>query len=134
MEEKAMIYKGAANNKGSVKDTVIPLICVAVMWSAIFLFANFLPFAWFFELGAIVLSAVLINKILNNKGTFSKTYILYDDRLVIQTRYGLIEKESSVHPISSSTFENGYIITDGRKTPFYPDEKLIEILKSKTTS
>ena len=133
MEEKEILYKGAAVVQKTPKETIFSLIGIGVMWVAILIFSKFLPFQWVFSLAAIVISAILINRLLN-KGTFTKTYILYEDKLVVLTRYGLIEKESSIHPLSTSKFTNKTIITDGVKYPFYPDEKLKKILKAKTTS
>ncbi len=133
MEEKNILYKGSAVIQKSPKGTILSLLEIAAMWIAIIFFAKYLPFAWVFEIGAIILSAILINRLLN-KGTFTKTYILYEDNLTVLTRYGFIEKESSVHPFKASVFTDTAIITDGVKYPFYPDEKLKEILKTKTTS
>lgn len=133
MEEKEILYKGAAIIQKSPKETIVSLLGIAAMWSGIVLFSKFLPFQWAFSLAAIIISAILINKLLN-KGTFTKTYILYEDRLVVMTRYGFIEKESSIHPLSSSKFTQTHIITDGVKYPFFPDNELKEILKSKTIS
>ncbi len=133
MEEKEILYKGAAIVQKSPKETIFSLIGIGAMWAGIVIFSNFLPFQWAFSLAAIIISAILINKLLN-KGTFTKTYVLYEDKLIVITRYGLIEKESSVHPISTSKFTEKFIITDGVKYPFYPDENLKEILKTKTTS
>lgn len=133
MEEKEILYKGAAIIQKSPKETIFSLIGIGAMWAGIVIFSNFLPFQWAFSLAAIIISAILINKLLN-KGTFTKTYVLYEDKLIVITRYGLIEKESSVHPISTSKFTEKFIITDGVKYPFYPDENLKEILKTKTAS
>ena len=133
MEEKEILYKGAAIVQKSPKETIFSLIGIAAMWAAVFIFSKFLPFEWAFQIGAIVVSAILINRLLN-KGTFTKTYILYEEELVVMTRYGLIEKESSIHPLVTSEFTEKYIITDGVKYPFYPDEELIKILKEKTAS
>ena len=133
MEEKEILYKGAAVVQKSPGQTIFSLIGIGAMWAGIFIFSKFLPFEWAFQIGAIIVSAILINRLLN-KGTFSKTYILYEDELVVMTRYGLIEKESSIHPLSTSRFTEKHIITDGVKYPFYPDEELIRILKEKTAS
>ncbi len=133
MEEKKELYRGSAIIQKSPKDTIISLLGIAVMWAAIIFLAKNLPFAWAFEVAAIIISAVLINKLLN-KGTFTKTYVLYEDCLVILTRYGFIEKESSIHPFEASAFTDTSITTDGVKYPFYPDEKLKKILKETTAS
>ena len=133
MEEQTILYKGAAIGQKSPKETIMSLLGIAAMWAGIVLFSKFLPFQWAFSLISIIISAILINRLLN-KGTFRKTYILYEDKLVVMTKYGLIEKESSIHPISSSQFTQTYIVTDGVKYPFYPDDELKEMLKSKTAS
>ncbi len=133
MEEKEIIYKGAAITKKSPLQTILSLAGICVLWIAVCFFSEFLPFKWLWQIAAIIFSAVFINKLLN-KGTFSKTYVLYEDKLVVITRYGLVEKESSVHPLESSIFTEDTITTDGVKYPFYPDKELIKILKAKTTS
>ena len=133
MEEEKILYKGAAIVQKSPKETILSLLGIGAMWAGIVLFSNFLPFQWAFSLAAIIISAILINRLLN-KGTFTKTYILYEDKLVVMTKYGLIEKESSIHPLATSEFTEKLIITDGVKCPFSPDEELIKILKEKTAS
>ncbi len=133
MEEKEIIYKGSAVKQKSPKETIISLVGIGVMWAAVFIFSRYLPFQGVLQIIGIAVSAVLINRLLN-KGTFSKTYILYEDELVVMTRYGLIEKESSIHPLSTSVFTDTSITTDGVKYPFYPDDTLKEILKTKTAS
>lgn len=133
MEEKEILYKGSAMIKKNPLQTILSLSGICVLWVAVCFFSEFLPFKWLWQIAAIIFSAVFINKLLN-KGTFTKTYILYEDKLVVITRYGLIEKESSVHPFSSSVFTETTITTDGVKYPFYPDKELIRILKTKTAS
>ena len=133
MEEKEIIYKGKAVIKKSPGQTVLSLLGVLLMWAIIFLFAKHLPFSWFFELCAIAVSAVLINRVLM-QGTFESTYILYEDTLDVVTRYGLIEKQSASYPLSETVFTSDTAIFNGKTSPFYPDNELKKRLKIEITS
>ena len=133
MEEREIIYKGKAVIKKNPKQTMLSLMGVALVWAIIFIFAKYLPASWIFELGAIILSAVLINKILK-KGTFESTYILYSDTLEVVTRYGLIEKVSAIYPLSDAVFTNNTVTAHKKTHPFYPDNELKKLLKIEITS
>ena len=133
MEEREIFYKGAARIVKNPRQTTLSLILVALVWIVIFVFAKHLPAAWFFELGAIVLSAVLINRILK-QGTFESTYILYEDTLDVVTRYGLIEKVSATYSLKEAVFADGTVTVGGKTYPFYPDDELKKLLKIKITS
>ena len=89
--------------------------------------SKYLPFAWVFEIGAIVLSTFYINKVLK-QGTFIATYILYKDSLAVLTRYGFIETETARYILSESTFTENSVTTGGKTYPLYPDEKLKKLL------
>ena len=68
------------------------------------------------------------------QGTFAQTYVLYEDTLVIITRYGFIEKATGEFPLDKAVFTATYIEYEGRRETFYPDEKLKKLLKIQITS
>lgn len=133
MNEKKEIYRGRAVVKKNEKQTALALLFAVVFCFIVFAVSKYLPFAWFFEIGAIVAGAVYINKVMK-QGTFITTYILYEDTLVVLTRYGLIEKESARYDLSKTTFTEKSVTSGGRTEPFYPDEKLKNILNLNTSS
>ncbi len=127
MTNKDYLYKGLALLPKSPAGTIFSLAGILILCGVVFALERFLPAAWFFELTAIVLAAVYANKVLK-QGTFSKTYILYEDTLVEMTRYGLIEKVTSQFEIKESVITDSEIIYNGKKYPFYPDETLKKLL------
>jgi hypothetical protein len=114
-------------------QTAVLLMAGVLFCAGVFIVSRALPFAWFFEVSALVITSLFINKVLK-KGTFATIYVLYEDRLVILTRYGLIEKETGVFPLSASRFYDSFIEYEGNNFPFYPDETLKNLLNSKTAS
>lgn len=127
MNEKKEIYRCRAKAVKDEKQTFKALLKAIIFCAVVFAVAKYLPFAWFFEIGAIVLSALYINKVLK-QGTFIATYILYEDSLVVLTRYGLIEKESARYNLEETTFTPSTVTSGGKTKPFYPDEKLKQLL------
>ena len=101
MEDKKEIYRGKAVTQKDEKQTIKALLKAAIFCLVIFAVSKYLPFSWVFEIGAIVLSAIYINKVLK-QGTFIATYILYEDSLVTLTRYGLIELETARYDLSEA--------------------------------
>lgn len=126
MEEKE-IYRGKAVAVKDDKQTIKALLRAAIFCLVVFAVAKHLPFSWAFEIGAIILSAIYINKVLK-QGTFIATYILYEDSLSVVTRYGFIEKETARYILSESTFTENSVTTGGKTYPFYPDDELKKIL------
>jgi len=127
MDEKKEIYRGKAVAAKDERQTVKELLKAAVFCLVVFTVSRYLPFGWFFEIGAIVLSAIYINNILK-QGTFIATYILYEDSLVTLTRYGLIELETARYDLSEAVFTETTVTSGGKTRPFYPDEKLKSLI------
>lgn len=127
MTDKEYLYKGEALLPKSPVATFFSLAGILVPCGVVFALERYLPAAWFFELATIVFAAVLSNKVLK-KGTFSKTYILYEDTLVEITRYGLIEKVTGQFELKKSVVSDSEIIYNGKKFLFYPDETLKKLL------
>lgn len=127
MEEKKEIYRGKAVAVKDEKQTIKALFKALIFCAIIFALERFLPFAWVFEIGAIVASSIYIYKVMK-QGTFIATYVLYEDTLVVLTRYGLIEMETARYNLSEAVITEKTISQDGITKPFYPDEKLKKLL------
>ena len=128
MEEKE-IYRCRGVMPKSDTRTFLELIGVVFLCFIIFHIGRVLPYGWFLQIGVLIASAVLINKILR-QGIFVKTYVLYENRLSVLTRYGLIEKETESFPLPFSNFTKTTIIYEGKTYPFYPDENLLKHIKN----
>ena len=122
-----ILYKGKAVATKDDKQTFKALLKAIIFCFVVFAVSKYLPFSWIFEIGAIILSALYINKVLK-QGTFIATYILYEDSLSVVTRYGFIEMETARYILSESTFTETSVTTDGKTYPFYPDDELKKIL------
>lgn len=127
MNEKKEIYRGRAVAEKNEKQTIKALLKAAIFCFVVFAVSKYLPFAWFFEIGAIVLSALYINKIMK-QGTFISTYVLYEDYLVVLTRYGLIELETARYDLKEASFTECSVTIGGKTKPFSPDEQLKKLL------
>ena len=122
------IYRCRAIMPKSDRRIFFELMGVVLMCFVLFHIGNALPYGWFLQIGTLLLSAILINKTLR-QGTFIKTYVLYEDTLVVLTRYGLIEKETARYPLSEARFSKQAVEYQGKTYPFYPDDKLKKLLK-----
>ncbi len=125
--DKEEIYKGRALTPKSPGQTLIALLVLLLCCGVVFSLESYLPWAWIFELAAIIFSAVYANKILK-QGTFTKTYILYEDLLVEVTRYGLIEKITAQFNLDETLITEKEIKVGEKIYPFYPDEALKKLL------
>ena len=133
MNEKKEIYRGKAVAVKDDRQTLKALLKALIFCVVVFAAAKYLPFSWAFEIGAIIASAIYINKVLK-QGTFIATYVLYEDSLVVLTRYGLIEMETARYNLSEAVITEKTISQDGITKPFYPDDELKKILKAKMSS
>lgn len=133
MNNNKEIYRSNAVVKKDPKQTALALICTAAICGVVFIVSKFLPVSWLFQLAALFLCALYINKVLK-QGTFVTTYILYEDKLTVVTRYGLIEMVTGEYTIGKAHFTDYYIENSGKRVPFYPDETLKKLLKAKTAS
>lgn len=133
MDKEKELYRGKAVAVKDDRQTIKALLKALIFCVVVFAVAKYLPFSWAFEIGAIIASAIYINKVLK-QGTFIATYVLYEDTLVVLTRYGFIEMETARYDLSEAVFTENTITSGGKTVPFYPDEKLKEILKTKMSS
>ena len=127
MEEKIEIYRGKAVAVKDEKQTFKALLKALIFCFVVFAVAPKLPFSWAFCPGAITTSAIYLNKVMH-EGTFVATYVLYEDELVVLTRYGLIEKETARYDLSKAVITEKTISQDGLTKPFYPDEELKKLV------
>lgn len=128
MEEKKERYRCRAIMPKSDRRIFFELMGVVLMCFILFHIGNAFPYGWFLQIAALLVSAILINKILR-QGTFIKTYVLYEDALVVLTRYGLIEKETARYPLAEAKFSKQSVEYQGKTYPFYADDKLKKLLK-----
>lgn len=133
MTDKKEIYRVQAIAEKNPKQTAFALFYTAVFCATVFIVAKLLPASWFFQIAALVVSSLYINRVLK-QGTFARTYVLYEDTFVIITRYGLIEKITGEFPLDKAVFTDAYIEYEGRRESFHPDEKLKKLLKIQITS
>ena len=89
--------------------------------------ANYLPFSGIISLCVIFLFALSVHKLMN-KTVFDITYVLYEDKLVFNRKYGKIEMEAETFPLDETEFTKTEIKHNGKTYPFYPDEKMAELL------
>lgn len=127
MNEKKELYRGKAVAVKDDRQTIKALLKALVFCVVVFAAAKYLPFSWVFEIGAIIASAIYINKVLK-QGTFIATYVLYEDTLVVLTRYGFIEMETARYDLSEAVITESTITSGGKTVPFYPDEKLKSLI------
>ena len=127
MEKQKEIYRGKAVAVKNEKETLKALLKAFIFCAIIFALERFLPVAWAFEIAAIVASAIYIYKVIH-QGTLIHTYILYEDTLVVLTRYGFVEMETARYDLDKTTFTEATVTSDGRTKPFYPDEELKKLL------
>ena len=127
MEEKKEIYRGKAVAVKDERQTLKALLKAILFCFIVFAVSKYLPAAWLFEIAALFLSALYINKVMK-QGTFVSTYILYEDTLVVLTRYGLIEMETARYDLTKAVFTETGVTYDGKTKPFYPDEKLKSLI------
>ena len=127
MEEKKELYRGKAVAVKDSKQTAKALLKAAIFCGVMFAVSVYIPFGWVLDITAIALSAVYINKVLD-QGTFISTYILYEDSLVVLTRYGFVEMETARYNLADAVFTENSVTAGGKTRPFYPDEELKKLL------
>ena len=125
--EKKEIYRGKAVAVKDERQTLKALLKAILFCFVVFAVSKHLPAAWFFEIGALFMSALYINKVMK-QGTFIATYILYEDTLVVLTKYGLIEMETARYDLAKTVFTETTVTSEGKTKPFYPDEKLKSLI------
>ena len=125
--EKKEIYRGGATMQLSSGQTLLRLALTAFFCVVAFWLSQRLPLSWFFELCTIIFASLYINKVLKG-GVFKITYILYEDSLVVVTRYGLIEKETARYSLDEAVFSADEITVGTENFSFYPDKTLKHLL------
>ena len=113
--------------KKSPRITALILALVLIVCVLLLKAATLLPFGWAFQIAIILLSAIYINKLLK-QGTFSVTYVLYEDSLQVHTRYGFITSVSASYELDEAVFSETAVTYKGKTYFFYPDEKLKKLL------
>lgn len=127
LENKNELYRGEALLPAKKTQTFAGIFLIALFCASVFFLASHIPYGWIAEIAAIIISAFLINAVLK-QGTFTVTYVLMSDKLLIFTRYGLIEMQTYSIKLEEATFSEQYIYTNNNKIRFYPDKKLKSLL------
>ena len=131
LHEKTEVYRGEAKLPGTPRAAFFAILALAAVCVLLFRLVSFLPYSVFLKIAVLVLTALGVNYILK-KGTFSVTYVLTDDgMLVYVTKYGRLSWESAWIRLSEAKFEKSRIIFENRKYDFFPDEDLQKLLKTK---
>ena len=129
LQTKTQVYRGEAKLPGTPKAAFFAILILAAVFVLLFNLVSPLPYSVFFKIAILILTALGVNYILK-KGTFSVTYVLTDDgMLVYVTKYGRLSWESAWIEVSKAKFEKNRIIFEKRKYDFYPDEELKELLQ-----
>lgn len=120
-------YRMQVPAKKGAGATALTLISVLIICTLLLKAVTFLPFGWAFQIAVILLCAIYINKLLK-QGTFSVTYVLYENSLQVHTRYGFITSVSATYILDETAFTESTVTYKGKTHPFYPDENLKKLL------
>ena len=130
LHEKTEVYRGEAKLPGTPRAVFLAVLALAVICVILFNLTSMLPYGVFLKIAVLLLTALGVNYVLK-KGTFSVTYVLTDDdMLVYVTKYGRLSWESAWIRLSEAKFEENRIIFENRKYDFFPDEELQKLLIS----
>ena len=131
LQNKTEVYRGEAKLPGRPAAAFFCILALAAVCVAAFNLSSMLPYGVFLKLAVLALAALGVNYILK-KGTFSVTYVLTDDDMLIYvTKYGLLSWESAWIKLREAKIEKNRIIFENRRYDFYPDEDLKKILATK---
>ena len=126
MTEK-IIYSQKAPGKSNSFIRVLMFTLLLVVFCVLLFASSFVPYSGIVTMAVIFLFAFCTYSLMKNT-VFDITYVLYEDKLVFNRRYGKIEMENEIFMLKDSKFTKSDI-TCGKKTyPFYPDEKMCELL------
>lgn len=130
LQNKTEIYRGAAKLPGTPRAAFICMLALIAVCVVLFNLVSPLPYSVFLKIAVLVFAAVGINYILK-KGTFSATYVLTDDGMLVYiTKYGLLEWESAWINLSEAEFTGNKIIFENRRYEFYPDDELKKLIEN----
>lgn len=126
MNEK-VIYSQKAPVKSNAAARVFLFAVLLVFFCLLLFVAANLPYSGIITLGVIFLFALCTYKLMKTT-VFDITYVLCEDKLIFNRRYGKIEMETEVFPLNESEFKENAIIYCGKTYAFYPDDKMKEHL------
>ncbi|MGN1098170.1 MAG: hypothetical protein ACI4SS_04675 [Clostridia bacterium] len=128
LQDKTPVYRGAAKLPGTPRAAFFCILALIAVCVILFNLVAPIPYSVFLKIAIIVFAAVSINYILK-QGTFSVTYVLTDDGILVYiTKYGLLEWESAWIDATEAEFKGNKIIYKKKKYDFYPDEELKGLL------
>lgn len=128
LQSKTEVYRGAAKLPGSPRAAFFCLLALVAVCVVLFNLVSALPYSVFLKIAVLIFAAAGINYILK-QGTFSVTYVLTDDGILVYiTKYGLLEWESAWIRVSEAEFSENKIVFENRRYDFYPDDELKTLL------
>lgn len=126
MNEK-VIYSQKAPVKSNAAARVLLFTALLALFCLLLFAAANLPYSGIITLSVIFLFALCTYNLMKTT-VFDITYVLCEDKLVFNRRYGKIEMETETFPLNETEFEENAIIYCGKTYAFYPDEKMKEHL------
>lgn len=133
LHTKTEVYRGEARLPGRPAAAFLSILALAAACVLLFNLSSRLPYGVFIKVLILVLAALSVNYILK-KGTFSVTYVLTDDGLLVYvTKYGRLSWESAWIKVNEAEFKENKIIFEKRKYAFYPDDELKQLLQKTKT-
>lgn len=126
MNEK-VIYSQKAPIKGNAATRVFLFTVLLVFFCLLLFIAGNVPYSGIVTLAVIFLFALCSYNLMKTT-VFDITYVLCEDKLIFNRRYGKIEMETEVFPLHEAEFSENTIIYRGKTYAFYPDDKMKEHL------
>lgn len=129
LQNKTEVYRGAARLPGTPRAAFFATLLLIAVCVLLFNLVSVLPYGVFLKILVLIFAAVGLNRILR-QGTFSVTYVLTDDNILVYiTKYGLLEWESAWISVPEADFSENEIRFKGRKYDFYPEDELADRIK-----
>lgn len=128
LQEKNEVARCEARLPGTPRAAFFTLTALAVVCALLLGLTGRLPYGAFFQLGVLALAAVCVNFILK-RGTFTVTYVLTDDNMLIYiTKYGFLSRETAHIDLGRAELGKNKIIFENKSYDFYPDGEFYKLL------
>lgn len=121
------IYSQKAPVKGNSASRVLLFTLLVAVFCVLLFIAGCVPYSGIVTMGVIFLFAVSTYNLMKTT-VFDITYVLYQDKLVFNRRYGKISMETEIFPLKEAEFSKREIKYGKKTYPFYPDSKMCELL------
>ncbi len=128
LKDKTSVYRGAALLPAKPMASFAAVLLLAALCALALRLLSPLPYAAFFQIAAVALTAAALNRVLK-KGVFKVEYVLTDGGILVYvTRYGLLSWETAWIDISKAQVRGNKLFFDGRAYDFYPDNRLKQLM------